>query len=101
MAWTTMRTSSKPHPCSRCSAWRLAGAEPPSLHDLLRVQRHHSGLGGDDHEPVRRHLVAKWPQPVAVEGGTGDDAVGEDEGRGAVPGLEAGRLVAVEVAHGG
>ena len=79
----------------------LARAQAPALDHSRRFERDHARFAGGHHQPVRGHLVAERTQAVAVEGGAGEDAVAEGQRGRSVPGLEAGGLVAVEVADRG
>ncbi len=84
---------------NRVDGDRLAGAEPPAADTPSLRQRDRAHLGRADDEPVVDHGVAERPQPVAVERGADDAAVGEDDARRPVPGLDERRVVAVEVPH--
>src|SRR5581483_3453602 len=76
----------------------LTRAEPPTPDPTASVERDRAGLGGADDEAVRAGSRPKRPQPVPVERGADDDAVGEDEPGRAVPRLDEAGVVAVEVA---
>ena len=73
-----------------------AGLEPALADDGGRVEVEHADLGGQHDEAVVGHPVAGRPQPVAVEHGADDGAVGEGDGGRAVPRLHQRRVVAVE-----
>src|SRR5439155_22945672 len=75
------------------------GPKPPALDDVFRRHRHQARLRGRGDQAVPGALPAERAQAVAIERRTDDDAIAEGEGGGAVPRLEADRLVAIEVAH--
>ncbi len=81
-----------------------AGLQAAFLHHGLGRHVEDAGLGGQDHEVVVRHVVARRTQSVAVEHGADLRAVGEGDGGGTVPGLHQARVVLVEgalvVVHG-
>ena len=61
-----------------------------------RVQVQHPDLAGQDDQAVLGHPVAAGPQPVAVQDGTDQAAVGERDAGRAVPGLHQRRVEPVE-----
>ena len=65
-------------------------------HDVLGGDVEHADLAGQHDEAVVGDPVARRAQPVAVEHGADDRAVGEADRRRAVPGLHQRRVVAVE-----
>ena len=56
----------------------------------------HAHLGGHDDHVVLGDVVARGAEPVAVEHGADHRAVGEGDGRGAVPRLHEAAVVLVE-----
>ena len=66
--------------------------------DLLRRDVQHTHLGGQDQIIVVGDIVAGRAQAVAVERGAHHIAVGEQDGRRAVPRLHHGGVIVVEVA---
>ena len=78
-----------------------ARLDPPPEHHLRRRQVEDPDLGRHDHEVVIGHPVAQRPEPVAIELGAHDGAVGEGDGRGAVPGLHQAGVELVEGPAGG
>ena len=78
-----------------------AGPQRAPLAHLRGGQVEHPGLGGEDHEAVLGDGVAGRAQAVAVEHGAHGAAVGEDHGRGAVPGLHEAGVVFEEAAQVG
>ena len=83
----TLRRVDEEHP---------AGLEPALAHDRGRVEVEHADLAGEHDEPVVGDPVAGRPQPVAVEDRADDRAVGEGDGRRAVPGLHQRGVEPVE-----
>ena len=73
----------------------LAGAEAPGREDVLGLDVDRAHLARQQEAVVARHVVARRAQAVAVEGGAQRPAVGEGDGRRAVPGLHEHRLVGV------
>ena len=71
------------------------------LHDRRRVEVQHARLGRHHDEAVVGHPDAGRPQPVAVEHGADDRAVGEAHRRRSVPRLHQRRVVLVERPPGG
>ena len=57
------------------------------VQDSLRRNVQHADLGRHDDQVVLGDVVARRPQAVAVEDGADAHAVGEGDGRGAVPRL--------------
>jgi hypothetical protein len=64
--------------------------------DVLGRDVEHADLGRHDDEVVLGDVVARRPQPVAVEDRADDPAVGEGDRRRAVPRLHQRRVVLVE-----
>ena len=58
----------------------------PNLPVALEREGTHLGHAGD--ETVRGDRVPERPEPIAIERGADDPAVGEDDPGGAVPGLD-------------
>jgi hypothetical protein len=83
----------------------LAGLQAPLAHDLGVRHRQHAGFRAHDDQVVVGDAVARRAQAVAVERGADLAAVGEHDGRRAVPRLHHGRVVFVEglaaFVHGG
>ena len=71
--------------------------EPPLGRDV-RVGEvvEHTNLAREHHAPVVGHIVARGPQPVAVEASAQDLTVGEGHHRRPVPRLHQARVVLVE-----
>ena len=74
----------------------LARLQPPLLDNHFLRHGQHAGFGGEDHAIVRGHDIAGGAQAVAVERGANLTAVGEGDGRRAVPGLHDRRVVFVK-----
>ncbi len=74
----------------------LARLQPPLGDDVLLRDRQHAHLGGHDDAVVAGDEVACGTQAVAVERGADLAAVGERDGRGAVPRLHQRGVVLVE-----
>ncbi len=83
----------------------LARLQAPFAHDLVFRHWQHAGLGAHDHQIVVGDAVARGTQAVAVQGGADLTAVGEHDGRRAIPGLEHGGVVLIKslaaLVHGG
>ena len=75
----------------------LAGAETVFDQNVLRLTGQHAHLGGEDHPAVFGDVVAAGAQTVAVQHSAHHVAVGEEDGRRAVPGLQHGGVILVEV----
>ena len=75
----------------------LPGLEPGLLHDLLRRDVQHPHLGGEDQRLIVGEIPPAGPQAVPVQYRAYRVAVGEHDGRRAVPGLHHGGVVVVEV----
>jgi len=73
--------------------------QPATLDDVFRCHRHDASFGGRGDHAIARALPAQWSQAIAVEGCAHDDSVAESQRGRSVPGLEADRLIAIEVAH--
>ena len=76
----------------------LARLQPPLGDDVLLRNRQHTDFRCHDDAVVAGDDIARRPQPVAVERGADLPAVGEGDGRGAVPRLHQRRIVFVELA---
>ena len=74
----------------------LARLQSPLLDDVLFRYRQHAHLGRHHDAVVTRDVVTRRPQSVAVERGADLAAIGEGDGRGAVPWLHQRRIVFVE-----
>ena len=74
----------------------LAGLQAALGHHLGRVDVDDPHLGGHDALVVFGDVVARRPESVAVEHGTDVGAVGEGDGRRAVPGFHQAGVVLVE-----
>ena len=85
-------------PLGRVDLEHLAGPEAAGAQDVRRVDVDGANLGREDDAVVARHVVARRAQAVAVEGGAQDAAVGERDGRRAVPRLHEHGLVGVVAA---
>jgi hypothetical protein len=72
------------------------GLEAPLADDLGGVDVEHADLAREHDEAVVGDDVPARTQPVAVEGGADELAVGEDDRGGAVPRLHEHRVVLVE-----
>jgi hypothetical protein len=68
-------------------------------HHVLVVQAEHARLGAGDDQPVVDDLEAAGAQPVTVQRGADEAAVGEGQAGGPVPGLEEGGVEAEEGAR--
>ena len=75
----------------------LAGAEPILDLDLRGVTGQHAYLGGEDHPAVLGDVVAAGAQTVAVQHRAHHVAVGEEDGSRAVPRLQHGGVILVEI----
>ncbi len=73
-----------------------AGLEPALFDDGVLGEIDDADLGCHDDEAVLGDPVAARSEAVSVENGAHDGAVGEGDGRGAVPWLHAGGVVLVE-----
>ena len=78
---------------------QLAGTEPARFHDVGWIEVDDADLRPGDDGVVARDLVPAGPQPVAVQGRAGDDAVAEGQGGRAVPWLHEPGMVLVEAAQ--
>ena len=76
----------------------LARLQPPFLDDVGFRDRQHAHLGGHHDAVVAREQIARRPQAVAVERRADLAAVGESDGRGAIPRLHQRGVVFVESA---
>src|SRR5688500_14512951 len=56
-------------------------------------------LRGACNESVVTDGISKWPEPVAVQGCTHSDPIGEDQSGRSVPGFGEASLVAIEIAN--
>ena len=74
-----------------------AGLQPGLLDDVLRVNVQDADLGREDQAPRVRHIVAGGPESVPVQGSSHQLAVGEKNGRRAVPGFHHGGIVVIEI----
>ena len=72
------------------------GPQPALLHHAFGVHRQHPDLGGHDAAVVVGDVVAARAEPVSVEDGADAGAVGERDGRRAVPRLHQAGVVLVE-----
>ena len=75
----------------------LAGAETVFDQNVLRLTGQHAHLGREDHPAVFGDVVAAGAQTVAVQHSAHHVAVGEEDGRRTVPGLQHGGVILVEV----
>ena len=75
----------------------FAGAQAVLDEDVLRGAFQHAHLGGQDHAAVLGDVVAAGAQAVAVQHRAHDVAVREEDGGGAVPRLQHGGVILVEV----
>ena len=73
-----------------------AGVQSSLGEDVLRRDVEHADLRGHDDEVVPGHVVARGAKAVAVEHGADHRAVGEGDGRRAVPRLHERGVVLVE-----
>ena len=78
-----------------------ARLQAAAAHDALGLDVEHAGLGGQHDEAVVGDPVAPRAQPVAVEHGADERAVGEGDAGRAVPGLHEGGVELVERPPGG
>ena len=74
----------------------LARSKTALTHHTTRLDVEHTDLTREHHEPLIGHEVAAGTETVAVEGGSHEGAVGEDEGGRAVPRLHEHGVVFVE-----
>ena len=79
----------------------LAGLQTPFANNLALGHGQHARLGTHDHQVVVGDAIARGAQAVAVQGGANLAAIGEHDGRGAVPGFEHGGVVFIERAATG
>ncbi len=79
----------------------LAGLQAPALHHVGGVELDDARLGGEHDEPVVGHGIPARAQPVAVEHGPDEGAVGEADVGRAVPRLHEGGVELVERLAGG
>ncbi len=83
----------------------LPGLQPPLDADFLRRNVQHADFARHDDDVVVGHVVAARTQAVPVQHRADVSAVGEGDGRGAVPGLHETGVILVEGAlgraHGG
>ena len=90
--------------CHRVHQQHLARLETGFFDDLLRRELQHAHLGGEDQLIVVGDVVPGGTQAVSVQHRAHQLAVGEQDGRRAVPGLHHGGVIAVHVplfpAHG-
>ena len=75
----------------------LAGAQPVFDQDVLGWAIQHPHLGGKDHPPVLGDHITAGAQAVAVQHRPHHVPVRKEDGRRAVPGLQHGGVVLVEV----
>ena len=76
----------------------LAGAQAVFLLDVGGVAGEDAHLRRKDHPAVLGDVVAAGAQTVAVQHGTHDIAIREEDGGGAVPRLQHGGVILVEIA---
>ena len=76
----------------------LAGAQAFLDQNILRIAFQHAYLRGQDHAAVLGDVVAAGAQTVAVQHRAHHVAVGEEDGGGAVPRLQHGGVILVEIA---
>ena len=88
--------SSRTRPRSRSTQNMLPGPEPALAGDLLLGHLERARLRGDRDPAVLGDQPAARAQPVAVERRAHEAAVGEDDRRRPVPGLDQARVVVVE-----
>jgi hypothetical protein len=74
-------------PLGRVDQEDPAGVQPLLDENLLGRNVEHAHLGRHDHEVVLGHVVARRPEPVAIEDGPDDGAVRERDRRRTVPRL--------------
>ena len=77
----------------RVDQQHLPRLQPGFADDLLRADRQHTHLGGQNQIAVGGHKIPRRPQPVAVKHGADDLAVGKQNGGRAVPRLHHGRII--------
>ena len=77
----------------------LARSHLAALDHLARIEVDQADLGARHHEPVAPHLVPRRAEAVPVHRRAAEHAVGEGDGRGAVPRLEHALVVFVERLH--
>ena len=75
----------------------FAGAQTVLYQDVVGGTFQHAHLRGQDHPAVLGDVVAAGAQAVAVQHGAHHVAVREQDGGGAVPGLQHGGVVLIEV----
>ena len=76
----------------------FAGAQAVFHQNVVRGAGQHAHLRGQDHPAVLGDIVAAGAQTVAVQHRAHHVAVGEEDGGGAVPGLQHGGVILVEIA---
>ena len=87
------------HAAHRIHEEKLAGMQALLAQHLILRQIQHADLRGQNEPPVRHDVVAGGAQSVAVEHSAHEVAVGEEDGRGAVPRLHHGRVILIEIAQ--
>ena len=70
--------------------------EAALLPDLPDIHRQHASLRSQNHQAIRRHLIATGTQPVAVERRADELPIGETDRRRAIPGFLHRRVILVE-----
>ena len=73
-----------------------AGLQAPLFQHAVGRHVQHADLGAHDDQVVFRHVIARWPQPVAVEHRADARSVRERDGGRAVPRLHQAVVVFVE-----
>ena len=89
-------SSATMRPCAVSTRNMRPGCSRSLTQHVRRRDVEHADLGRHDDEVVLRDAVARRPQAVAIEHGADQRAVGERDGRRAVPGLHERRVVLVE-----
>ena len=74
----------------------LARLQTPLAHDLAVRHGQHARFGGQDHQVVFGHHIARGTQAIAVQRSANLAAIGEHQGGRAVPWLHHGSVVFIE-----
>ena len=76
----------------------FAGAQTILDQNIIRLAFQHTHLGGQDHAAVLGDVIAAGAQTVAVQHSAHHVAVREEDGSGAIPRLQHGGIILVEIA---
>ena len=76
----------------------FAGAQTILDQNVIRFAFQHTHLGGQDHASVFGDVIAAGTQAVAIQHSAHHVTIREEDGGGAVPGLQHGGVILVEIA---